>query len=113
MPAKAYKPSEEHKRLVASMASVGDPHEKISRVLGITPKTLRKYYAEELATSAAKADLAVKQKLFQQCMEGNTTALIFWLKCRAGWRQDEVIQHVGADGGAITLEIIDKVMAKG
>lgn len=55
-------------------------------VQGIDVKTLKKHYADELATGATRANAKVAMKLFQLASSGNVTAQIFWLKNRAGWR---------------------------
>ena len=72
------------------MAGYGIPETDIARVLGIDPKTLRKHYRDELDTGHIKANAKVAESLFRKAL-GNTpqavTAAIFWLKCRAGWRE--------------------------
>ena len=37
--------------------------------------------------AAAEANSQVAQTLFKKAIAGDTTAAIFWLKCRAGWRE--------------------------
>ena len=58
----------------------------MSRVVGINPKTLRKYYREELDLGETKANAQVAGFLFNAAKNGNLTAQIFWLKTRARWK---------------------------
>lgn len=83
-------PTEETRKTVQAMAGYGIPHEDISTVLGISPHTLRKHYARELATGHIIANSKVAQNLFRIATgEGReaVTAAIFWLKTRAQWSE--------------------------
>jgi hypothetical protein len=74
------------------MAGLGVTHEGISAVLGITPPTLRKYFRNELNIGQHEANAQVAASLFRQAThptKPNTIASIFWLKCRAGWRDHD------------------------
>lgn len=42
-----------------------------------------------------KADIASRKKIALLNGEGNTTGLIFDLKCNEGWRDKQVIEHEG------------------
>ena len=69
------------------------PETDIARVLGIDPKTLRKYYREELDTGHVKANAKVAESLFRKATSDHrqsVTAAIFWLKTRAGWKETSV-----------------------
>ncbi len=82
-----FAPTPENRKSVLSLIAVGVSQEDIAAVLGIDAKTLRKHFHPELSTGATKANCAVAQRLYQIGMAGNVTALIFWLKCRAGWKE--------------------------
>lgn len=75
---------------VKAMAAYGVPQADIGLVIGCDPKTLRLHFQSELETAAAEANAKVAQSLFKRATEGTgkeaVTAAIFWLKCRAGWR---------------------------
>jgi hypothetical protein len=91
------------------MAGYGIPQPDIAAVVGISPRTLRKYYAEELATATAKANAKVAETLYRKATNADitgptVTAAIFWLKTRAGWRETTSIEHSGPDGGPIQTE---------
>lgn len=81
-----HEPTPKERRHVEAMAGYGVPQEDIAKVVGIDAKTLRLHYREEIDTGAIKANTQVAQTLFKQATEGNTSAAIFWLKARAGWR---------------------------
>ncbi len=100
---KKHEPTTEARSNVKALASVGTPQEQIALVIGITKNTLLKYYRKELDTAMTMANAKVAQSLFQQATSGNTSAAIFWLKCRAGWVDKQAIEHTGADGGPINI----------
>jgi hypothetical protein len=83
------------RQAVEQMSAVGIDQETISGALKIDPKTLRKWYAEELDHAATKANAAVGGKLYNKAMSGDTTAMIFWLKTRMGWKETNHVEHVG------------------
>jgi hypothetical protein len=74
---------------VKMMTSVGCRQQDIARVLGVTPKTLRKHFRQQLDLGAIQANAAVAQTLYRMATGGtNTSATIFWLKVRCGWREN-------------------------
>ncbi len=69
------------------MASMGLLQTQIATVFGISDKTLRKYFRDELRAAAIEANFQVIQTLFQMATSGkNTAASIFWAKTRCGFR---------------------------
>src|SRR6266699_6373090 len=116
MPEK-FKPNEADKITVRVMAAAGFPHEAIARCLGedgIDPKTLRKHFEHELATASARANAAVANKLYQMAIAGDPpAATMFWLKCRANWREVQAIDHSGPGGTPIdTVSARESLRAK-
>jgi len=70
------------------MAACGIPHEQIARQIRIrSPKTLRKYFRRELDCGVSEANYQVAKSLYDKSVSGDTAAAMFWLKCRAGWRE--------------------------
>ena len=95
----AHAPEPFHRRQVEAMAGYGIPETDIARVLGIDPKTLRKYYREELDTGHVKANAKVAESLFRKATSDHrqsVTAAIFWLKTRAGWKETSVHEVNGS-----------------
>ncbi len=74
------------KRLVA----YGVPQFDIAKIIGCSPPTLRKHFWQEIETSGVTANARVAGALFRTATQGKgreaVTAQMFWLKCRAGWR---------------------------
>lgn len=107
MPGSRHKPSDETRRLVRGLAAVGTRHEDIAAKLGISADTLTRHYGEELRDGRIDANAKVAQTLFQQALSGNTTAMIFWLKTRAQWRETSVQEISGPDGGPLSIAAIE------
>ncbi len=91
------------------MAAYGIPETDISRVVHIDPKTLRKYYREELDLGESKANAQVAGFLFNAAKNGNVTAQIFWLKTRARWRETPMeLRHSGSIARKELSEVSDE-----
>src|SRR6266852_3635705 len=97
----------EQRRTVEALAAYGIPEEELARTIGehgIDPKTLRKYFRHELNVGATKDNSAVAQTAYQMATSGKyPAATMFWLKCRAGWKETNVLQHSGPNGGPIQI----------
>jgi hypothetical protein len=91
-------PTDASKELVAQHATVGNPQAIIAQILGIDDKTLRKHYREELDLAGAKATADIGGTLFNKAKGGDTAAMIFWMKTRAGWSETNRLDHTSTDG---------------
>ena len=80
-----HKPTDEQRKSVKAMSAYGIPQDDISKAVGITAKTLRKAYRDELDLGHISANSAVVGALYKNALGGNVTAQIFWLKARMGW----------------------------
>jgi hypothetical protein len=83
---------------VRYLAGIGVPQDDIARIIGCTPKTLRKRCRDDLDRGVADANATVSGYLFAAAKDGNVTAQIFWLKTRAHWRERLVPDHSAPDG---------------
>src|ERR1051325_843098 len=109
----AYKPDDAHRRQVEAMAAYGIPEPDIARVVGIDPKTLRKYYRDELDLGATKANAQVAGFLFNSARNGNVSAQIFWLKTRASGKETpSEHRHVAAVGTFDVREMSDEALER-
>lgn len=63
---------------------------------------MRNYYSRELSTASYEWIDDVATTLVAQAKEGSVPAGIFLLKTRAGWKETQVNELTGKDGGPIT-----------
>jgi len=114
-------PTEATRQTVQLHTTVGTTQADIARVLDIDEKTLRKYYRDELDLAKAKANATIGGALFNRAKSGDTSAMIFWMKTQAGWREKTDINHTSEDGtmtpkagidtGKLSTEALAEIMA--
>lgn len=72
--------------------------EEIAAYLGISDWTLydrqreNSEISEAIKRGRAKANAWAGSQLMTQIANGNTAALIFYLKCKAGWKEKQVVE---------------------
>ena len=98
-----HKPTEFTQEQVKRLSALGCPHEDIATRLKISADTLVKYYQEELDEGRIDANAAIAGTLFSQAKKGNTAAAIFWLKTRARWKETQVNEVTGVNGGDLRI----------
>jgi hypothetical protein len=78
---------------------MGIPHQDIALKIGIrSPKTIRKYFRQELDLGVTEANYKVAKTLFEMATSGDCpAATIFWAKTRNGFRE-----HPHSAGAPIT-----------
>ena len=110
---RAHQPTDALRKQVEALASFGVPRDEIAKVAGICLNTLAKHYGETLDIAATKANSLVAQSLFNRAVKGDraaaTSAAIFWLKVRAGWREKDVHEVTGLNGGPIQMVDVSKL----
>lgn len=85
-------------RLVEKLAAQGLSEKQIAAALGISEDTLGRRkkdcadFAEALQKGKALGIVTVTNELFAQIKAGNVTAMIFFLKARAGWKETTVLE---------------------
>ena len=63
---------------VRYLAGLGVPQEDLAKIIGCSPKTLRKRFRDELDRGAAEANASVAGSLFNSAKAGNVAAQIFF-----------------------------------
>jgi hypothetical protein len=69
------------------MSAFGIPTAAIARSIGVEEPTLFKYYGRVLQDAAHEAADKVARTLYQKALAGHVICMLFYLKCRAGWRE--------------------------
>ena len=91
-----HKPNDATRKVVLAAIGMGMEQTKVSLLLDINPKTLRKFYRHELDTGVARANFSVAMSLYGRAISGkDTIAGIFWLKARDGWVDTVKHSHEG------------------
>ncbi len=100
-------PSEKTRAEVGALVSFGNTQDQIADHLGISHDTLTRHYREELDNSVVRANAKVAAKLFRKATEGDDlSAMIFWLKTRARWREK------GDDDSAASKKLVELLIDK-
>lgn len=107
----AYKPDDKTRAQVKMLAAMGVPDYDIAKVVGVSGPTLRKHFMAELETGHITANAQVAQSLFNQATnkeKPNVAAAIFWLKCRAQWREDGQEEPGKKEAREVLSRVADK-----
>jgi hypothetical protein len=98
-------PTDENKHLVKFLAGLGLRAEDIAQLVNnkqgkpISCDTLARYFSAELAKGRLESNIAVAKTLYEKAMKGDNTCMIFWLRTRAGWKDEpQRIEHSGPNG---------------
>lgn len=91
--------------------------EQIADYFGITRNTFNAICERQPEVFAhykkgkTKAIANVAQNLIKQAQDGNTTAIIFFLKTQAGWKETQVIDNQSSDGSMTPTNIsLDEIL---
>ena len=105
-PTSNHVPTDATRQTVQLHTMVGTTQTDIARVLDIDEKTLRKYYRDELDLAKSKANATIGGALFNKAKNGDTAAMIFWMKTQAKWAERHELDHSSTDG---SMKPVDKV----
>ncbi|WP_281773681.1 phBC6A51 family helix-turn-helix protein [Haemophilus parahaemolyticus] len=89
---------------VEVMAANGLTQQQIADSLGISVSTLygrkreNEEFEEAIKRGKAKGIAVVTNELMKQVKSGNVTAMIFFLKARAGWKEKNELDLTNSDG---------------
>lgn len=99
---------------VEALAANGLTQQQIADSLGISVDTLysrkreNKDFQEAIKRGKAKGIAIVTNKLMGKIKNGNTTAIIFFLKSQAGWKESQITEHTGLDGNPIEIRTLNR-----
>lgn len=101
-------PTDDERALVRQMAAVGIPQEQIALCIrnGITADTLFKHFKDELRESKIRANAKIAGNLYNKAMNGDTAAMIFWLKTQARWSEKHEVEVSGA------INVVERVIVR-
>lgn len=81
-----HNPTEDDYKKVECMSDMGLDQNSIAKIMGISVRTLRKYYRKELELSSEKRNARVAGVAYEMALSGESPSMTtFWLKTRAGW----------------------------
>jgi hypothetical protein len=103
----AFVADEAMREKVRYLAGVGVRQDDIARIIGCAPKTLRRRFRDELDRGVAEANATICGYLFAATKAGNISAIIFWLKTRAHWREETATDAQAADAQAADAQAAD------
>lgn len=103
---KPWEPTDEEVARIRLYAGLGSTQEQIATMIGKCVDTLIKNDRAREALAAGKAETLAKVagSLVRKALNGDTASAIFYLKTQGGWKETNVHQHTGKDGGAIQFE---------
>lgn len=93
-------PDEKSRELVEKLSGIGVPERDIAKILTVRVETFRQLYRDELESGRAKAVAEIAKVAFQEAKQGGN-AMMFWLRCRAGWSETQHVELTGKDGAPL------------
>lgn len=85
----AHVPTDETRAKVEDMQADGAKLGDVAKALGISVPCLYKHYRDLLEEGIESQTAQVRAALFKNCLDGNVTAQIFWMKVRGRWREED------------------------
>lgn len=108
-----HQPTDATRQTVQLHVMVGSRQEVIAEILGISVDTLYRHYKAEMDTAREKANASIGGALYKKAMGGDTTAIIFWLKTRARWKETvDISNEDGSLKPGVTQAAVLAALAK-
>lgn len=107
-------PTAETRELVERMVANDIDRDAICHVVQATPFELELHYAKELKYGHQSAVAKMAGAVFQAGVAGDMKAATFWLRSRAGWRDNVRMEAPAEAPGAVSRDkqaLIDKIVA--
>lgn len=86
---------------VRRFAEIGTSYATIARIMGMSATTLKRRCRAELDAGVEVANARIALTLFETAMNGNTTAMLWWEKTRAGRREGSAPDPLGIGTRAV------------
>lgn len=97
-----YKVTETGKKQVLKLAGLGLSQEEVSASMGISVDTLVKYFSVEYEKGKSDSLVELVNVLREKAVKDKDfKSLNLLVKCKYGWKETQVNEHTGKDGGAI------------
>lgn len=103
--ANAFIPTQAQRDDVVKFARWGLNYEQIAGIMGISKRTVVNHFAEEVAKGKPSGISIAAGQLFRKVMEGNLTAIIFYLKTQGGFNDRSAHQFVNGNGEPIDIDV--------
>lgn len=105
---KPWEPTPEEIAKIKLYAGLGSTQEQIAAMIGKSVDTLTRNDEVRRALDEGKAETIAKVagSLVKKALGGDTASAIFYLKTQAGWKETNVQEHKGHDGGAVKHEVV-------
>ena len=107
-----FHPTPEHRYSVELMAGIGITQADIALALEISRPTLHKHFRRELDTGKTKMVTKVAGTLVNEALNGNITAMIFYLKTQGRWSEVHRLEHSHSRVEDLTDEELAAIVAK-
>ena len=95
-------------------SAAGLTQEQVAALMGVDPKTLRRYYWDEIHEGKAQAVLDVGKNILtmakSETHKSAFQAAQFYLQSQAGWTKQDGLTLTGPDGGPVQVEHITDVV---
>lgn len=98
----AYAASERDRQTVQVMIAGGIEQSHICGLLGITGKTLRKHYRNEVTNGATSVNAIVVAEHLKRIKLGDFNAIKWWEQSRMGWAERIVVADGGVDDSDVS-----------
>lgn len=83
----AFERTPEKDAIFDRLAKAGASEEMLAAGIGIDPKTLRKYYPDEIQLTHKQRGENVAREIYRRGMAGRDALLMFYAKCQLGWSE--------------------------
>ena len=108
-----YEPTDAQRSLVENAAAFGLTQADIAEQLGIQEKTLRKHFRRELNGGKFKVDMLAGKTVTELMKDKDARVRLdaakYYTARRMGWKETNVNEQVGKDGGPIETKDVSAI----